>query len=437
MSELPGRLLRETLHAGMSGESPGCLDAETVARWADDTLSRKERAAVEAHAASCARCQSMLAAMARTAPPAVTRAWFRSPIVAWAVPLTAAVAALLIYVQVMPLSRPADRAFATSPPAPAASAANQTLAARDYAPDLRAPAQTTAGGSAPTSAEGFGASTIARPASGGGSLSGERPADSAERSAKPLGERPAGQAGLSAEARPDSTRAKAEARAKEAQADRSAPAAAKAMPSQAPAPAAVAELAAPATPQPPSPVASSPAPPTAAVRPAEAPRAAAPAVASPAAPPAAVAGGVTGGRIASRDDSPERGNAARLLALSARRPASTIVIPSSTASTRWRVISTVVQRSTDGGTTWEDTQPTGASAAPTAGASPSPLVCWLVGPQGLVLLSTDGRTWKRLVFPETVDLTSVLAMDDARATVTTADGRTLATSDRGVSWIRR
>ena len=83
MSDVPGRLLRETLQAGMSGESPRCLDAETVARWADDNLSRKERAAVEAHAASCARCQSMLAAMARTAPPAVARSWFRSPIVAW------------------------------------------------------------------------------------------------------------------------------------------------------------------------------------------------------------------------------------------------------------------------------------------------------------------------------------------------------------------
>src|SRR5881628_1930031 len=129
MSDVPGRLLRETLQAGMSGESPRCLDAETVARWADDTLSRKERAAVEAHAASCARCQSMLAAMARTAPPAVSRSWFRSPIVAWVAPLTAVAAALLIYVQVAPRSRP-----------PSASAADQARAARDVVPEFRAPA---------------------------------------------------------------------------------------------------------------------------------------------------------------------------------------------------------------------------------------------------------------------------------------------------------
>jgi len=100
MSDVPKRLLRDALQAGMSGESPGCLDAETIARWADDALSRRERAAVEAHAAGCARCQSMLAAMARTAPPAVPRPWFRSPLVAWVAPLTAVAAALLVYVQV-------------------------------------------------------------------------------------------------------------------------------------------------------------------------------------------------------------------------------------------------------------------------------------------------------------------------------------------------
>lgn len=74
--------------------------------------------------------------------------------------------------------------------------------------------------------------------------------------------------------------------------------------------------------------------------------------------------------------------------------------------------------------------------APTAGASPSPLVCWLVGPQGLVLLSTDGRSWKRIGFPETVDLTSIEATDDKTATITALNGRTFKTTDGGQAWTR-
>src|SRR6266404_4095080 len=140
MSDVPGRLLRETLQAGMSGESPRCLDAETVARWADDTLSRKERAAVEAHAASCARCQSMLAAMARTAPPAVARSWFRSPIVAWVAPLTVAAAALLIYVEVAPRSRPAAPAASAVAMNPPARAERSATALADRQPERSATA---------------------------------------------------------------------------------------------------------------------------------------------------------------------------------------------------------------------------------------------------------------------------------------------------------
>src|SRR5262245_46146291 len=133
MSDVPGRLLRETLQAGMSGESPRCVDAETLARWADGALSRTERAAVEAHAAGCARCQSLLAAMARTAPPAVSRSWFRSPILAWVAPLTAVAAALLVYVQLAPRPRssaPAASAIALNAPAPAATSAETPQTAR-------------------------------------------------------------------------------------------------------------------------------------------------------------------------------------------------------------------------------------------------------------------------------------------------------------------
>jgi photosystem II stability/assembly factor-like uncharacterized protein len=72
----------------------------------------------------------------------------------------------------------------------------------------------------------------------------------------------------------------------------------------------------------------------------------------------------------------------------------------------------------------------------TAGASPSPSVCWRGGPGGTVLLSTDGRMWRRVPFPEMTDLVSVRATDEHTATVTTLDGRTILTKDGGLTWVR-
>jgi photosystem II stability/assembly factor-like uncharacterized protein len=112
------------------------------------------------------------------------------------------------------------------------------------------------------------------------------------------------------------------------------------------------------------------------------------------------------------------------------------VIVSSNPATRFRLLrGGGVQRSADAGATWR-TEVTGATDTLTAGASPSPSVCWLIGPSGMVLLSTDGRSWRRIVFPETVDLRSVAATDDESATVTTADGRAFATTDGGQTWSR-
>ena len=79
-------------------------------------------------------------------------------------------------------------------------------------------------------------------------------------------------------------------------------------------------------------------------------------------------------------------------------------IVSSNPGSRWRIVPDgAVQRSADGGSTWQ-TQQTGVAVTLIAGASPSPSVCWLVGPGGIVLLSTDGRSWRRLPFPEMTDL---------------------------------
>jgi hypothetical protein len=77
-----------------------CLDPDTVAAWFDGVLPAEARAAAEAHAASCARCQSLLAVMARTG---------------------AAAAALALWVAVVPH----DRVFA--PSAPVATSAERQV----------------------------------------------------------------------------------------------------------------------------------------------------------------------------------------------------------------------------------------------------------------------------------------------------------------------
>jgi hypothetical protein len=94
----------DRLLAGRAARTPddvtaACLDADTLAAWADDALDAGALAAAEAHAAGCARCQAMLAAMARTEPlvPAQAAAPWWKPAFRWAVPLTAAAAAVLVW----------------------------------------------------------------------------------------------------------------------------------------------------------------------------------------------------------------------------------------------------------------------------------------------------------------------------------------------------
>jgi len=60
-------------------------------------------------------------------------------------------------------------------------------------------------------------------------------------------------------------------------------------------------------------------------------------------------------------------------------------------------------------------------------------VCWLVGPGGTIRLSTDGRSWQPVPFPESTRLTGVTATDDKTVTVTTEDGRRFASTDRGTT----
>jgi hypothetical protein len=128
----------------------------------------------------------------------------------------------------------------------------------------------------------------------------------------------------------------------------------------------------------------------------------------------------------------ENAPASRFMAEQAVAPVIEIASPDRAAF--WRVAAGgVIERSTDTGATWERQVVRGASSV-AAGLAVSSTVCWLVGRQGAVLLTTDGRTWRVLPAPAPVDLTAVRATDARTATVAGADGRAFRTSDAGETW---
>src|SRR5262245_48770942 len=128
MSDVPSRLLQETLREQLALPSPECLDAGALAAWSDGTLNRRDRAAAEAHAASCARCQAMLAAMGKTALAEASRQWWQTSTVRWLVPIAATgIVAVAVWVRlpdkapaaVVPTASVATSATSATPAAPA------------------------------------------------------------------------------------------------------------------------------------------------------------------------------------------------------------------------------------------------------------------------------------------------------------------------------
>jgi hypothetical protein len=359
MNDVPIRLLRETLQARMPTlPSQECLDADTVAAWADDTLGPDDRQAAEAHAADCARCQALVAAMAKTTPPTAARSWWRAPVIGWLMPVTAVAAVFLVWMNVP------RKALVPS----------TTVPSREIRPESPRPAQDDVSSTrTPTS--------VPPPTRQEAKVNGDRKTNAARaRDSEPHA------------ASTNKTAAQAYA------------------PSDAASGAAA--LAPPALPAP------------AVAESAPLQRSAAESVAV-SAPPEAVRRSMAAPLAAAK---------APALMLDARRLPTLIV--SSDPDTRWRImVNGAVQRSIDSGSTWE-TQSTGVTVMLAAGASPSPSICWLVGPEGIVLLSTDGHSWRRIGFPEAADLASVRATDDKSATVGTTDGRAFSTTDGGQTWTR-
>jgi len=130
---------------------------------------------------------------------------------------------------------------------------------------------------------------------------------------------------------------------------------------------------------------------------------------------------------------PLRPELARAAALSKQAMTPT-EIASPDPAVRWRIgPAGSIEHSTNSGATWERLS-SGVSDDLTAGSATSPITVWIVGRAGTVLLSTDGRQWRRVSFPERADLVTVRAEDALIASVTTADGRTFRTSDGGQTW---
>lgn len=110
------------------------------------------------------------------------------------------------------------------------------------------------------------------------------------------------------------------------------------------------------------------------------------------------------------------------------------IIPTPDSKIMWRIASGgFIERSEDGGATWNGTLPS-PNAHFEAGSAPSAKVCWLVGDDGIILLTEDASNWRVIPPPVREDFVAVSARNASSATVTTPDGRKFTTTNRGESW---
>jgi hypothetical protein len=374
MTELPDRLLRAALDdTASTPPSSACMDAATLAAWADGTLTGVERAAVQAHAAGCARCLALLAAMTRIEPSQLKRPWWRSPF-AW-LPLATVTAAVVIVVGLgvlenqPPVSTGTGSSDSTQlPPSPAAVSPPEAA---------NAPAQPSAS---------------AVPSASPASRRRERP-------------------GVDAAPPP----------AVAAEPKREQPVASPAIPPPPAAPLIDIPAATPTATAAATPAAKSveSVPMTSAI---------APSAPAPAAPPSAARD-----EIMRRQDSARAFAGQTMMKAAVPAP---IVIASPNRDSQWRIVGGAVEHTVDSGATWQ-TQAIGVATPMRAGAAPEARVCWVAGAAGVVLRTIDGVTWTRIPFPQSVDLVAIQASDVLHATVTTAAGARFTTSDGGATWIRQ
>ena len=325
----------------------------TIAAWMDGSLTAHEREAAEAHAAECDRCLSVLAAVARTSPPpsvAESPRWFS---VRWLLPLATAAVAITAWVLVpgsqapSPAPPPVAQERAASSPAPPAN--DQVKPAEQPAPATRADASAK-----PLTEEALKRSAEVQ----------ARPAARDQAAAKPApSQPPPTDAKESRDSLADAPSNRARFGARESGSSPAQPAAG-------------------------LPVTAAPAPAPAPPLPQSAP--------APSAPVAVARSAPTQAPMLPRAEADGRSVAMRVTA----RPV--VDIQSPDGNVRWRLDGAAVSRTSNGGATWSE-QFTGTATTLTAGFSPSPTICWVVGRRGVVLLSTDSQTWRRLEFPDPAD----------------------------------
>jgi photosystem II stability/assembly factor-like uncharacterized protein len=122
-----------------------------------------------------------------------------------------------------------------------------------------------------------------------------------------------------------------------------------------------------------------------------------------------------------------------MLQILAERSVAT-VIDTPIPAIKWRITAAgFVERSEDGGATWKGQEPD-SEAHLVAGSAPTDKVCWLVGGEGIILVTKDATNWKKIPPPVAADLTAVSAKSASTATITTADGRRFSTHNEGKKW---
>ena len=407
------RLLRTTLRREPAAAPGACPDAGMLAALVEGGATADERASLEAHVASCGRCQDTLAAMDLDVPPSAVREaapaaapsagtgvgrrpWVWRGHLHWLLPVGAA-AALVVYIASRSAIAPGvpegvrpEGQLAESRAAAPATEESSALRERPAIPQLPA---TPAGKAAPSIvAPPPAAPVVRKPAPG------TAPAFAPEVAPAPSkGERTAEAGNAALRSTRDSDASKRAA----------------------PATAAAPQAAAMAAPPP------------------------APAVAAQAGPPAPGAAGLApdaaATKSAARAAAGELSAGAPLKDIAEERVVHTaaadlIVASAPGGAIKWRVgPEGAIFRSADEGRSWYP-QKSGVKAALLAAAAPSVSTCWAVGASGTVLLTDDGERWERRPFPERIDLVAVDARSAHEAVVTTRDGRRFATTDRGATW---